>query len=71
MALVSGASSFGLLAFGDERASTPDSLLFGPLFTRWRFLDDLPVSSNGFGLVEPGSEEGARSCDGSTRSRSI
>lgn len=72
IAVVVAAPSCAVVAFGDERASTsPDSPPLSPLFTRWRFLDVLSVSSNGFGLVGPGSEEVARSGDGSCGSRSI
>ena len=72
MTLVSAMSSLGVPALDDERASTPSDSPFKPLFMRWRFLDDLSVSSKGFGLpAEPGSEDVARSGDASTGSMSI
>ena len=72
MALDSPGSSLGVPALDDEGASTLSDSPLKPLFMRWRFLDDLSVSSKGFGLpAEPGSEEVARSGDASTESMSI
>ena len=67
-------ASLGVVGPGNvgalDRAST-DLLLDDPLETRCRFLEFPSSSSKGFGLVEQGSEETARSRNNSGESRSI
>jgi hypothetical protein len=52
-------------------AVSTDLLRDPPRDTRCRFLEEASLSSNGFGRVEQGSEEAARSRDNSAGSWSI
>lgn len=69
---ISGLSSPGVICPSVVESEPSTDLLLEPeLDTRCLFLEDCSPSSNGFGRVEQGSEETARSRDDSSGSMSI